>query len=327
MLVAAILAAGAAGCGGGGGGGSDAQANSQTVSLQRSFLDAVHAIQPAVVQIRTDQGLGSGIVFDDKGDVVTNAHVVGNARQVVVTSAKGRRYQGKVLDAFVPNDVAVVHVDTSDLKPAQFADSSELQVGQIVMAVGNPLGLRSSVTNGIVSALGRTVSEPGGATLPDTIQTSAPINPGNSGGALVDLQGRVIGIPTLAAIDRELGGSAAPGIGFAIPSSTVRDLAQQIVDKGHVVDSHRAYLGVQLASTTAANGAIVAAVQQAGPAATAGIKAGDVIVSIDGHQTPAAGAVASALAQLKPGETAKVTVAHGDGSRDTFDVKLGQIPG
>jgi S1-C subfamily serine protease len=279
------------------------------------------------VQIRTNQGLGSGIVFDHKGDVVTNAHVVGNARQVVVTSAKGRRYQGEVLDAFVPNDVAVVHVDTSDLKPAQFADSSKLQVGQIVMAVGNPLGLRSSVTNGIVSALGRTVSEPGGATLPDTIQTSAPINPGNSGGALVDLQGRVIGIPTLAAIDRELGGSAAPGIGFAIPSNTVRDLAQQIIDKGHVVDSHRAYLGVQLASSTSANGAIVAAVAQGGPAATAGIRAGDVIVSIDGHQTPAAGAVSSALAQLKPGESAKVTVVHSDGRRDTFDVKLGQIPG
>ena len=111
------------------------------------------------------------------------------------------------------------------------------------MAIGNPLGLSSSVTQGIVSALGRSSSEGGGVTLPNTIQTSAPINPGNSGGALVDIQGRVIGVPTLAASDPQLGGAAA-GIGFAIPSNTVRDIAGQIVKNGKVVNSHRAYLGI-----------------------------------------------------------------------------------
>ena len=128
----------------------------------------------------------------------------------------------------------MIHVDGSGLKPAKFADSSKLRVGQIALAVGNPLGFRSSVTDGIVSALGRTVSEPGGATLPNAIQTSAAINPGNSGGALVDLDGAVIGIPTLGVSDPQMGG-AASGIGFAIPSSTVSDIAGQLVTQrqGH----------------------------------------------------------------------------------------------
>ena len=134
------------------------------------------------------------------------------------------------------------------LVPAQFADSSKLQVGQIVLAMGNPLGLASSATDGIISAVGRTVSEPAGsgspgATLPDAIQTSAAINPGNSGGALVDLTGDVVGIPTLTAADPQLGGAAA-GIGFAIPANIVTDVTRQIVKNGHVSNSHRAALGV-----------------------------------------------------------------------------------
>ena len=117
------------------------------------------------------------------------------------------------------------------------------------MAVGNPLGLQSSVTQGIVSALGRDVAEPGGVTLPGTIQTSAAINPGNSGGALVDINGDVVGIPTLAAVDQELGGSA-PGIGFAIPSNDAKDFAGQLIKNGKVTASHRAYLGIQAANVT-----------------------------------------------------------------------------
>ena len=134
------------------------------------------------------------------------------------------------------------------LRPAVFANSSQLRVGDIAMAIGNPLGLSSSVTQGIVSALGRSSSEGSGVTLPNTIQTSAPINPGNSGGALADIQGRVIGVPTLAASDPQLGGAAA-GIGFAIPSNTVKDIGGQIVKYGKVVNSHRAYLGIHIGDT------------------------------------------------------------------------------
>jgi S1-C subfamily serine protease len=125
----------------------------------------------------------------------------------------------------------VIRVSGAQLRPAVFADSSKLEVGDLAIAIGNPLGLRSSVTEGIVSAFRRAVPEGGDVTLPSVIQTSAEINPGNSGGALVDIQGRVIGIPTLAAIDPELGGSA-PGIGFAIPSDRVLDIAGQIVARG-----------------------------------------------------------------------------------------------
>jgi putative serine protease PepD len=200
-----------------------------------------------------------------------------------------------------------------------------VRVGDIVVAIGNPLGLRSSVTQGIVSALGRTVDEPGGAALPDVVQTSAPINPGNSGGALVNLEGQVIGIPTLAATDPELGGSA-PGIGFAIPSSLVTELATQLIEHGHVVASHRAFLGVDLA-TGLLNGAVVASVEPGGPAARAGIAPGDAITEIDGQRVSSPSDVADALATAKPGQEVSVAIVKPDGSQTTVKVTLGQFPG
>jgi putative serine protease PepD len=200
-----------------------------------------------------------------------------------------------------------------------------VRVGDIVVAIGNPLGLRSSVTQGIVSALGRTVDEPGGAALPDVVQTSAPINPGNSGGALVNLEGQVIGIPTLAATDPELGGSA-PGIGFAIPSSLVTELATQLIEHGHVVASHRAFLGVDLA-TGLLNGAVVASVEPGGPAARAGIAPGDAITEIDGQRVSSPSDVADALATAKPGQEVSVAIVKPDGSQATVKVTLGQFPG
>jgi putative serine protease PepD len=136
--------------------------------------------------------------------------VVDNADAFQVTLANGRQYRARLVGSFPADDLAVLHIDAGGLQPAAFADSSRLQVGDVALAIGNPLGLQSSVTEGIVSALGRTVNEDNGVALPNVIQTSAAINPGNSGGALVDLQGQVIGIPTLAATDPQLGGSAAP---------------------------------------------------------------------------------------------------------------------
>jgi putative serine protease PepD len=161
--------------------------------------------------------------------------------------------------------------------------------------------------------------------LPSLIQTSAAINPGNSGGALVDIQGRVIGIPTLAATDPELGGSA-PGIGFAIPSRLVKDIAGQIVAHGKVVDSHRAFLAIRVGNTNE-NGVIVGAVTAGGAAARAGMRAGEVIVSVDGMQTPNVDALSVALAQLRPGARVRVVVEHQGGKQTTLHVRLGTYPG
>src|SRR6266566_8820059 len=204
------------------------------MSAIRRCSTALTATMLAVVEIETSAGLGSGVVYDGKGDIITNAHVVGNFKTLKITLANGT-YDGTLVGSFPANDLAVVHVKGTTPHPATFADSSKLQVGDFALAIGNPLGLRSSVTEGIVSSLGRTVSEGNGIALSSVIQTSAAINPGNSGGALVDLEGRVIGIPTLAALDPQLGGSA-PGIGFAIPSNVVSDIAGQIVkNNGKVV--------------------------------------------------------------------------------------------
>jgi putative serine protease PepD len=188
-------------------------------------VNVVRAISPSVVQIPTARAVGSGVVFDALGDVVTNAHVVGNARRLVVTLAAGDSHPATAVGRDAANDLAMIRIAGARPRPATFADSSQVEVGDIALALGNPLGLRSSVTEGIVSAVGRSVPEGDGVTLSSTIQTSAAINPGNSGGVLVDLSGRVIGIPTLAALDPQMGASEAPGIGFAIDSNTVRRVA------------------------------------------------------------------------------------------------------
>src|SRR4051794_28581602 len=196
-----------------------------TTSLQQQFVRVVKTVSPSVVQIRTPQDLGSGIVLDARGDVVTNAHVVGNATRFVVTLASGESHPATAIGRDVANDLAVIRITGARPRAATFADSSQIEVGDIALALGNPLGLRTSVTEGIVSAVGRSVPEGDGVTLASVIQTSAAINPGNSGGALVDLSGRVIGIPTLAALDPQMGAGEAPGIGFAIDSNTVSRVA------------------------------------------------------------------------------------------------------
>jgi S1-C subfamily serine protease len=296
-----------------------------SLALQSTFENVVRHVSPTVVQIETQGGLGSGIVFDSKGHIVTNAHVVGDVRRFTVTFPNGKQAQATLVGKFEPDDLAVIHVSGAAVKPAAFAPTKVVR-GQIVLAIGNPLGFRSSVTEGIVSAVRQDIPEGGGVVLPSVIQTSAAINPGNSGGALVDLSGRVVGIPTLAATDPELGGAAA-GIGFAIPSTLVRDIAGQIVQHGHVVNSHRAYLGVQIGDTLGAPGVVVGAVVANGPAARAGIKVGDVITSIAGHKTPTADDLATVVAGLKPRQTVKVGIAHQDGGTATVSLTLGTFPG
>jgi S1-C subfamily serine protease len=298
----------------------------------------INKVRPSVVEITTDQGLGSGVVFDNKGNIVTNDHVVRGASTFKVTFVDGKSSPAKLVGEFVPDDLAVVSVSgASNLAPATFADSSKVQVGEITLAIGNPLGLSSSVTNGIVSYNGRTVSEPAspgqpvGVTLPNTIQTSAPINPGNSGGGLVDLNSNVIGIPTLGATDQSSGGTAA-GIGFAIPSNTVKLIAGQLASQGKVTNSGRAALGVVVTTgydpnTGRAAGLIITQVTPGGGADKAGLSAGDAITSVNGQKVTSPSSLNDVLAGLKPGDQTKVTVAKSDGSQQTVTVTLGQLPG
>jgi S1-C subfamily serine protease len=198
-------------------------------ALQREFVDVVDHVSPDVVQIQSDQGLGSGIVFDDRGDIVTNAHVAGTADRFLVTLPGGERHEAQLVGADPGHDLAVIRLNAPTPTHAAFADSSQVRSGDIVLAIGNPLGLQSSATQGIVSSVNRSVGEGNGVNLSNVLQTSAEINPGNSGGALVDLSGRVVGLPTLAALDPEFGNAQAPGIGFAIPSNTVRQVADRLI--------------------------------------------------------------------------------------------------
>ena len=301
-----------------------------------SYASVVRQVLPSVVLIRTENGLGSGVVLDRSGNIVTNAHVAGNATkfQVQVAGDTAPR-SARLVGTYPPDDLAVIRADNpSGLQPARFGDSDTVQAGDVVLAIGNPLGLSGSVTQGIISATDRAVTEPAtegspAATLPGAIQTSAPINPGNSGGALVSASGQVVGIPTLAAGSPQ-GGGQAQGIGFAIPSNLARDIATQIIDTGHVTNSHRAAIGAEVATVLGpdgtAGGVGVVAVTSGGGAERAGLRAGDVITSVAGAQTTDTTALSQALAAAKPGDKVTVTISR-DGQDRNVQVTLGELPG
>jgi putative serine protease PepD len=305
-------------------------------ALEQSFTQVVHRTLPSIVEIVSPTGLGSGVIFDDKGNVVTNAHVVGKSASFEVRPSTGTRtYPATLVASYPPDDIAVIRIqDAPPLKPAKFGHSSTLEVGDIVLAMGNPLGLDATVTNGLVSALGRTVQEPPsgdqpGAVLRQVIQTSAPINPGNSGGALVNLNSEVVGIPTLAAVNPEFGGSA-PGIGFAIPSDIATDLASQIVTNGRVVNSRRAALGVSISTVTDGTGKPVGVgilgVTPDSPAAKAGLRNGDVIIKADDTPVATAQQLQEMLAQHQPGDTVRITFLRPPGEAQTVTLTLGELP-
>jgi S1-C subfamily serine protease len=237
----------------------------------------------------------------------------------------------------------VIRVNQTGLPAARFATTSP-HVAQTVLAIGNPLDLQQTVTSGLISALGRTVQESNGAYLPDAVQTSAPINPGNSGGALVTLDGSVVGIPTLEATDpQNNNGGAAQGIGFAIPSTRVNSIANQIIQYGHVVHTGRAYLGVVAVDAATANqggqfgffggqqqqqptvqGALIQSVGQGTPAANAGLQQGDVITAVNSTQVTGESDLLTALAHAKPGQTVTFHINR-NGSSMTLQVKLGEL--
>ena len=299
------------------------------LALQSALVNALRAAAPSVVEIATDEGLGSGVVYGAKGDVVTNAHVVGTSRSFTVQLSDGRHVAATLVGVFTPDDLAVIRLASpSRARPASFADSSKLQVGDLALAIGSPLGLAGSVTDGIVSSTGRAVSEGNGVLLPDTIQTSAAINPGNSGGALVDLSGQVIGIPTLAAAISQSGAEAA-GIGFAIPSNTVKLIAPQLIARGKVTSTGRASLGVIGQGVTSQDGTpigvYVSSVTPGGAAAKAGITVGSVIESVAGRPTRDFTELTAVLATLRPGAKVPVRLSLPNGQERTVTVVLGDL--
>lgn len=321
-------------------GGGTAANPGTAQGLQVSLENVVTQVLPSVVEITSQSGLGSGIVYDRQGNIVTNAHVVGTGTTFQVTLATGGgTHSAHLVSAYPPDDLAVIKLDSapSTLRPATFADSSKLRVGQLVVAMGNPLGLSGSVTDGIISGIGRTVTEPQsadspGATISDAVQTSAAINPGNSGGALVDLNGQVVGVPTLAATEPQQGGvsgGVAPGIGFAIPSNTVSSIAGQIVKNGKVVASGRAALDVTVQAVVDNSGqpagAGVVQVAAGGAAAKAGIRPGDIITGVAGTATPDTATLSQVLASHKPGDTVSVSLLRPDGTKATVQVVLDQL--
>jgi len=269
----------------------------------------------------TAEAQGSGFVYDTSGHVVTNAHVVEGAESVRVTFSSGRTYDATVVATDASTDLAVVKVDapSSALVPLQLGDSSEVAVGDAVVAIGSPFGLENSVTAGIVSALGRSMEAPNGFTINGSIQTDAAINHGNSGGPLLDLAGEVIGVN--AQIESESGGN--DGVGFAIPSNTVGSIAKQLIADGSV---QHAYLGVSVTEPSGDTvGVQVAGVRSGSPAADTGLEVGDVITAVDGHTVSTASALQTAIDGKQPGDRVIVDYLR-NGAHRTVTVTLGTRP-
>jgi putative serine protease PepD len=269
----------------------------------------------------TSRAEGSGFVYDKRGDIVTNQHVVSGANSIRVRFWNGKTYSAKLIDSDSSTDLAVVRVSSapaSMLHPLPLGDSSSVQVGDGVIAIGSPFGLSETVTSGIVSALHRSMDAPNNYTISDSIQTDAPINHGNSGGPLIDTAGRVIGVN--AQIQSDSGGS--DGVGFAIPSNTVRTVASQIV-AGKPVE--HAYLGIQVSTPVAAQGAGVAEVKPNTPASRAGLRTGDVIVRLGDKVITSPEELSSVIDGAKPSDSLSLTYVRG-GKQHTVTVKLGTRP-
>jgi serine protease Do len=272
------------------------------------------------------EGVGSGVVFDRRGYILTNDHVVGDAQEIIVVLPDGRRFAGRVVGRSPENDIAVVKVDGNDLPVATLGDSDSLRVGQWVVAIGNALGLEGgpTVTAGVVSALDRTI-QPGPNEPPfgPLIQTDAAINPGNSGGPLVNLEGEVVGINT-AKIQQ------AEGIGFAIPINEAKTIASQLLEA-----RPEPYLGISGVTVTPPlvvrfdlpvdRGVLVVAVAPGSPAAQAGLLPGDIIVRFGGRVVTRASELEQALRRYQPGDRVDVVVNR-EGAERTLTVALGEAP-
>jgi putative serine protease PepD len=259
---------------------------------------------------------GTGFVYDTKGDIVTNDHVISGSTSVSVKLSDGSVYKATVVGSDPSTDLAVLHIDapSSKLVPLSLADSSKVSIGDGVVAIGNPFGLDGSVTSGIVSALNREIMAPDNTPIEGAIQTDAAINHGNSGGPLLDLQGKVIGITSQ--IQSDSGGN--DGVGFAVPSNTVSSIVTQLIATGK---AQHALLGVSV-QTAASGGVTVSQVSSGSAAASAGVKAGDVITAVDGTNVATAEKLRAIIAGHKPGDSITLTFKRG-GSTQTVTATLG----
>jgi putative serine protease PepD len=267
---------------------------------------------------QTQRSQGSGFVYDTNGDIITNQHVVDGAQSITVTFWNGKTSSAHLIGSDASTDTAVIKVDrpASVLQPLALADSSAVQVGDGVVAIGSPFGLEETVTTGIVSALHRQMTSPNNFTIDDSIQTDAAINHGNSGGPLLNMQGKVIGITSQ--IESDSGGN--DGVGFAVPSNTVRTIANKLIATGKV---EHAYLGVELAS--ASGGTRLASVKSGSPAAKAGLQTGDVVTVFGGKKIASVDALRFAVEAKQPGDKVSVTFLRGGKSR-TVTVTLTTRP-
>lgn len=266
---------------------------------------------------RRQSAEGSGFVYDTGGRVITNQHVVDNATSVRVTFWNGKTYDARVVGADPSTDLAVLDVGAPStmLYPLMLADSSKVEVGDSVVAIGAPFGLAETVTAGIVSALHREMTSPNRFGIDDSIQTDAAINHGNSGGPLLNDQGRVIGVN--AQIESNSGGS--DGVGFAIPANTIKSIAAQLISTGKAA---HAYLGVQLSETDAAR---IELVRPGTPAAKAGLRAGDVITGVGSTRVATPGELRAAINERKPGDRVSVTYRR-NGQTHTAQLTLASRP-
>ncbi len=294
--------------------------------------DLVAEVEPSVVSIlRADGGEGSGVIWSSDGKIVTNNHVVNGASQFQVAFADGQRVDASVIATDPRTDLAVMQADRDNLPTATFSDSLP-QVGQLALAMGNPIGFENSVTQGIISGLHRSIpgSAQQSAALVDLIQTDAAISPGNSGGALVGGDGTVMGINVAYIPPNSQQGAVA--IGFAIPATTVTNVVQQLLDSGTV---EHAYIGIRPATLTqqlaqqlgtqADHGVAVISVEQGGPADDAGLQPGDIITALDGTELNTVEDLLGALREHSPGDQVSITIMR-DGNERQLDITLGDLP-
>lgn len=289
----------------------------------------IDEVQPSVVTVFNDQGLGSGVIYSEDGLILTNEHVVADAQEVEIGFADGQRVPGTVVATDAVTDLALVQVDRNNLPAAEFQTSLP-EVGELAVVIGSPLGFENSASAGIIAGLHREI--PGSATnsqsLVDLIQTDAAISPGNSGGAVVNADGEVVGISE-AYIPPQTG---AVSLGFAIPAATAVEVAEELIEDG---TAEHAYLGLvprtltpQIAEQLGvdqSNGVVVLSVSEGTPAAEAGIEAGDLLLSMNGEQLETSEDLLAALRSLNPGDTTTFEVLR-NGGTTTVDVTVAERP-
>ena len=301
-----------------------AVAQSAGAKASNSAVGRIYAaVSPAVASVQTGNGGGTGFLVDSDGTLVTNAHVVGTSATTTIRFGDdGKPINARVVGSDEGSDLAVLKVDpgaVSGIKPLAFANSDDVRVGDLAVAVGNPLGLPQTATAGIISGLERQIQAPDGFQIDEVIQTDAPINPGNSGGPLLNQRGEVIGVNSQIATSGA--GSGNIGIGFSVPSNTAKDIVPKL-RTGQTIQ--RPWLGVSTGASTS-GGAQVGDVVSGSPADRAGLAPGDVITGVDGKDVQEPDDIAAAIKDRKPGDSIEVEVRRGTRA-DPVDVTLGQRP-